>query len=160
MLPFPVSNADKTNFELYNYIVLVILDNKCKSEYFIQTCDNANVLINSGFLSKIQQNQTLKGVSRLFVIQKLLDVADMDDDEMAADRVVTAGNIKIKKSGGRKYLGSTVSIKGMEKTNNFVKSPFIKVFAQEFENNAKNMEIDEIGDPIRKVLENDYQYRR
>ena len=138
---------------------MVILDNKSQSEYYIETSDNKRVLINSEFLTKIQQNPTLQGQSRLFVIQKLLDVSDMDDP---TSETVTEAILELAKQSKtdvkRKYLGLTVCIKGLETTKDFTKSPFIKVFAENFESKAQNTTIDKIISKIRKDLKDVYDY--
>ncbi|TMW54117.1 hypothetical protein DOY81_000793, partial [Sarcophaga bullata] len=161
-----IDHLRTSKFEtLFDYIVVVILDNKSPSEYYIETSDNEWVLINSEFLTKIQQNPTLKGQPRLFIIQKLFDAYDMDD---AISHTITEA---IKKQHAKKpteatkhdkikYLGLTVTIKGMETRSDFTRSPFIKVFAEHFERETerKQTKIDKIISAIRNDIKNVYGY--
>lgn len=145
---------------------MIILDNKSPSEYYIETSDNEWVLINSEFLTKIQQNPTLQGQPRLFVIQKLLDVSDMDDaiSQMVIDAIIEQLTKKKKTEIPRydklKYMGLTVAIKGLETTNDFTKSPFIKVFAENFEKKAQSTTIDKIISAIRNDIKEVHDYEK
>ncbi|XP_037815972.1 uncharacterized protein LOC119606511 [Lucilia sericata] len=147
-----VEQLSRTNFELFNYICIIILDNQCPYEQFIQTSDKINVLLESEILTKIKTNIYLTNVKRLFVIQKLLDIRDIDDEEL--DKI----NDMIKERKSKVNLGRTLSyglsqtLKACEYERNYLDSPFLEVFSQKFRHHAKTMKINEIFNDIRREI--------
>ncbi|KAI8128608.1 hypothetical protein CVS40_2001 [Lucilia cuprina] len=126
-----VEQLSVINFELFNYISLIILDNQCPYGQFIQTSDKTY---------------------RLLIIQKLLDIRDIDDDKLDD---ITHMIIERKK---KTYLGSTLSY-GLSQTlfaheyeDNYLESPFLEVFSRKFRDYAQTMKINEIFNEIRREI--------
>ncbi|XP_023296763.2 uncharacterized protein LOC111679420 [Lucilia cuprina] len=147
-----VEQLSVINFELFNYICLIILDNQCPYGQFIQTSDKIYVLLESEILTKIKTNLTLTNVKRLLIIQKLLDIRDIDDDKLDD---ITHMIIERKK---KTYLGSTLSY-GLSQTlfaheyeDNYLESPFLEVFSRKFRDYAQTMKINEIFNEIRREI--------
>ncbi|XP_065369859.1 uncharacterized protein LOC135962054 [Calliphora vicina] len=159
-----VDSLTHTSFDLYKYIAIIILDNKCEYEQFIQTSDKKNVLLYSEIITKIETNPSLYNTRRLFVIQKLLDVRDMDDKELnKISEMINKRKMEMEtqtQTPKSKTLnfGLSITIRANEMNENFKESPFLQVFSQKFQEQAETVEITKIANAIRKEIKEIRRY--
>ncbi|XP_065368679.1 uncharacterized protein LOC135961112 [Calliphora vicina] len=159
-----VDSLTYTSFGTYNYIAIIILDNRCEYEQFIQTSDKKNVLLYSEIITKIETNPSLHNMRRLFVIQKLLDVRDMEDKELnKISEMINKRKMEMEtqtQTPKSKTLnfGLSITIRANEMNENFKESPFLQVFSQKFQEQAETVEITKIANEIRKEIKEKIGY--
>lgn len=152
----------KTGFSLFQYVMVIILDNKSDNDYFIKTKDNVNVLVNSEILTLFKTNKSLDNLTRIFVIQKLEDFDDMNDDsgKYKSQAVIERTKCIQDKYNGleRLYEGLQFTIRAQEETDNFQNSPFISVFCRNFIEKSIDTPFPEIASNIQREIKLNYSY--
>ncbi|XP_013101486.2 uncharacterized protein LOC106083170 isoform X1 [Stomoxys calcitrans] len=159
----------KVSFDLFPYVMVVVLENKSPRGRFICTKDSYHILLDMELLTLFKTNKTLAGKPRVFIVQKLQDYRCYGDTESEDEN----GNlpptveerrkhIDLKKEfkeitkNKRLYEGLQYLIAANEETPNFQSSPFIRIFCKQFLEKSTSKSMGEIYSLIVKEIKENY----
>ncbi|XP_075165488.1 uncharacterized protein LOC142237916 [Haematobia irritans] len=145
------------SFNLFRYVVVIVLENKTKNERFICTKDGVHILLDSELLTLFKTNKSLLGKTRLFIIQKLQDFNDTEDENGAVEerRKFVYSTEKFQNLQDI-YEGLQYSVIAYEETTNFHQSPFIDIFCEKFLENSLHLPMSDIYRLILHKIKRDY----